>query len=134
MNTYHVALEENGFQVIETYPDHRKRFHGGFVTKEAALLWLENPMSLMDLVDQSRWIRERAPRPAPAHDVAGTHGQDPNNTPEPRTEEPIVSPKLSDADADAVMIERARAARRKAAFQPRKEREPIRMMSPAAGW
>ena len=117
MNTYHIAPEENGFQVIETYPDHRNRFHGGFVTKEAALRWLENPLSLMDVVDQSRWLRERTPQPSPTHGVVGTQGRDTPKAIETLTEKPITSSKISveGAKADAMIIEKARDARRRAA-------------------
>ena len=108
MNTYHIAPEENGFQVIETYPDHRNRFHGGFVTREAALRWLENPLSLMDLVDQSRWLRERIPQPAPTSGVAGTQERDTPKAFETLTEKPIASSKIrvEGAKADAMINEK----------------------------
>jgi len=117
VNTYHVAPEENGFQVIETYPDHRHRFHGGFATKEAALHWLENPLSLMDLVDQSRWLQERIPQSSSPHGVVETQGRDTPRAFETLTEKPTASPKISvdKARADAMIIAEALAARRRAA-------------------
>jgi hypothetical protein len=59
MNTYLVAPEENGFQVIETYPDGRERYHSGFVTRDVASEWLTNHLSLMNMADLARWVRER---------------------------------------------------------------------------
>jgi hypothetical protein len=60
MNTYHIAPEETGFQVVETYADGRKRFHSGFSTEAAASDWVTNHLSLMNAVDLARWVRERA--------------------------------------------------------------------------
>jgi hypothetical protein len=59
MNTYRIAPEDNGFQVIEKYPDGRKRFHSGFTTKNAASDWVANHLSLMSVADLARWVRER---------------------------------------------------------------------------
>jgi hypothetical protein len=60
MNNYQIAPDEAGFQVVETYADGRKRFHGGFLTERAASYWVINHLSLMNAADLARWVRERA--------------------------------------------------------------------------
>jgi hypothetical protein len=60
MNTFHIAPEETGFQVVETYADGRKRFHSGFLTERLASDWVTYHLIQMDAVDLARWMRERA--------------------------------------------------------------------------
>ena len=42
VNTYRIILAGDGFQIIETYPDGRRSYIGGFSTEAAAQAWLEN--------------------------------------------------------------------------------------------
>jgi len=67
MNTYHIAPDDSGFQVVETYPDGKTRFHGGFAMEKAASDWMTDPLSQMNMEDLARWLRERVAEPFPTY-------------------------------------------------------------------
>jgi hypothetical protein len=67
VNAFHIASDDSGFQVIETYPDGRKRFHGGFATERAASDWMTDHLGQMNMVDLARWLRERVAQPFPTY-------------------------------------------------------------------
>ncbi|MGD0432217.1 MAG: hypothetical protein ABSA58_14105 [Acetobacteraceae bacterium] len=53
MNTYLITPEGDGFQIIETYPDGRRSFIGGFSTEAAAQAWLDNYLRMRKLNEKA---------------------------------------------------------------------------------
>jgi hypothetical protein len=60
MNTYHMASEETGLQVVESYAGLQRRFHGSFSSERAASDWVTIHLSPINTVDLTRWVREWA--------------------------------------------------------------------------
>jgi hypothetical protein len=60
MNTYLIGPSGNGFQIIETYPDGRHSFIGGFSTEAAAQAWLDNYLRMRKLNEEALGTRKKA--------------------------------------------------------------------------
>jgi hypothetical protein len=52
MNTYRIVPLGDGYQIIETYPDGRNAYIGGFQTEADAQAWLDNYLRVRRLNDR----------------------------------------------------------------------------------